>query len=141
MIYVVDTNVLFEVMKDQPHSHVAAWLRARPLEAMCTTAISRSEIVYGIRRMPDGLRRGRLERAAQRMFDQEFDGRVLPFDARAADAYADIRIMRTQLGRPVATEDGMIAAIAKIHGAAVVTRDVGGFEACGITVINPWHEE
>lgn len=51
---------------------------------------------------------------------------------------ADRRILRAVGGRPLAPEDGMIAAIANIHGAAVVTRDVGGFEGCGVLLVSPW---
>jgi predicted nucleic acid-binding protein len=76
-MYVFDTNVLSEVMKAEPHPSVAAWLKACPAEAMFTTAISRSEILYGIRRLPDGARRRRLERAAQAMFARELDERIL----------------------------------------------------------------
>ena len=32
----------------------------------------------------------------------------------------------------------MIAAIARVHGASVATRDIYGFDNCGIEVINPW---
>lgn len=72
------------------------------------------------------------------MFAQEFPGRVLPFDAEAANLYADLRILRAQQGHPLAVEDGTIAAIARTHAATVVTRDVGGFERCGVAIINPW---
>ncbi len=105
---------------------------------MFTTAISRGEIVYGIRRLPDGVRRRCLERAAMTMFAQEFAGRVLPFDAAAADVYADLRLVRARLGHPLAVEDGMIAAIASTHATTVVTRDVGGFAGCGVAIIDPW---
>ena len=59
MTYVLDTNVLSEVMKAEPDAAVMGWLRSCPAEAMFTTAISRGEIVYGIRRLPDGIRRRR----------------------------------------------------------------------------------
>lgn len=137
-MYVFDTNVLSEVMKGQPHPSVASWLRACPADAMFTTAISRSEIFYGIRRLAGGAKRSRLERAAQALFAQEFPGRVLPFDESAADIYADLRIARARVGRPLAVEDGMIAAIAKAQGATVVTRDLGGFDGCGVPLIDPW---
>jgi predicted nucleic acid-binding protein len=140
VIYVFDTNVLSEVMKEEPHPSVITWLRACPAEAMFTTAISCSEILYGIRRLPHGAKRLRLERAAHAMFSQEFEGRVLPFDALAADIHANLRLSRAQSGRPLAAEDGMIAAIARSREAAVVTRDVGGFEQCGITLVNPWQQ-
>lgn len=66
MMHVFDTNVLSEVMKDEPHPSVTAWLRSCPIEAMFTTAASRGELLYGIRRLPEGARRARLERAAHR---------------------------------------------------------------------------
>ena len=138
MTYVLDTNVLSEVMKAEPDVAVTGWLRSCPAEAMFTTAISRGEIVYGIRRLPDGIRRRRLERAALTMFAEEFPGRVLPFDAEAADVYADLRLVRARLGQPLAAEDGMIAAIVRTHAATVVTRDTGGFARCGIAIIDPW---
>jgi hypothetical protein len=136
--YVLDTNVLSEVMKAEPDAAVTGWLRSCPAEAMFTTAISRGEIVYGIRRLPEGIRRRWLERAALTMFAEEFAGRVLPFDADAADVYADLRLARARLGHPLAAEDGMIAAIARTHAATVVTRDIGGFARCGIAIIDPW---
>jgi predicted nucleic acid-binding protein len=138
MIYVLDTNVLSEVMRATPDPTVAAWLRTCPADAMFTTVISLGEILYGIRRLTQGARRYRLERAAQAMFSNEFNDRVLPFDDIAADIYADLRIDRARSGRPLAAEDGMIAAIAKARGAAVVTRDLGGFDGCGVTLIDPW---
>ena len=124
-------------MKQEPHPAVARWLRACPAEAMFTTAISSVEIVFGIRRLPDGIRRRRLDRAAMAMFAEEFTGRVLPFDAEAADLYADLRILRALQGHPLAVENGMIAAIARTHAATVVTRDVGGFERCGVAIVDP----
>ena len=138
-MYVFDTNVLSEITKAEPAAAVAAWLSQCPLDATLTTAISRVEILYGIRRLPEGARRTRLATAAYALFTQTFAGRILPFDDRAADAYADIRLTRQRIGRPVTTEDAMIAAIARPHAASLVTRDEGGFFACGIATVNPWH--
>jgi predicted nucleic acid-binding protein len=138
VIHVFDTNVLSEAMRDEPHPSVVAWLRDCPADTMFTTAISRAEILYGIRRLAEGGKRRRLERAAQAMFGQEFRDRVLPFDAAAADFYAELRVLRARGGRPIATEDAMIAAVARVHGATVVTRDVGGFAGCGLVVVDPW---
>jgi predicted nucleic acid-binding protein len=63
---------------------------------------------------------------------------VLPFDTAAAVAYAGLFAARERAGMPAATLDLMIGAIALTNGASVVTRDTGGFEGCGLTVINPW---
>jgi toxin FitB len=72
------------------------------------------------------------------MFLEDFDGRVLSFDMKAAAVYADIFASRRRAGRPATTIDLMIASVARSHGASMVTRDTGGFEDCGITLINPW---
>lgn len=72
------------------------------------------------------------------MFMEDFADRVLPFDMEAAVAYADLFAARRRAGRPTATLDLMIASVARSQGASVVTRDTGGFEGCGLTVINPW---
>jgi predicted nucleic acid-binding protein len=137
-MYVFDTNVISEVMKDTPDAAVAAWLRACPVDAMFTTTICQSEILYGVRRLSQGRRRARLLAAAEAMFARSFADRVLPFDAAAASACVDIRIARERAGRPVTQEDGMIAAIAKVAGFTVLTRDEAGFAGCGVPIINPW---
>jgi toxin FitB len=137
-MYVLDTNVLSEVIKEAPETSVAEWLRSCPADAVCTTAICQSELLYGVRRLPDSRRRYRLEAALGSLFSQVLAGRVLAFGEAAASAYADIRIARERAGQPVAVEDGMIAAIAKAAGAMVVTRDETGFAGCGVPVINPW---
>ena len=88
--------------------------------------------------MPDGRRRLDLEAAARAMFVEDFEGRVLPFDTDAAVAYADIFAARRRAGRPAATVDLMIAAVARTRGASVVTRNVADFEECGVAIVNPW---
>ena len=137
-MYVFDTNVISEIMKDVPDRNVVAWLRACPVEAMFTTAVSQSEILYGVRRLPAGRRRACLSRAATAMLTEAFADRILPFDPPAASVYADIRIARERAGTPVGQEDGMIAAIARTAGASVLTHDEAGFAGCGVPIVNPW---
>ncbi len=136
--YVLDTNVLSEVMRETPDAAVVAWLSLCPVDTMLTTAISQAEILYGVRRLPEGSRRKRLLAAAVELFDTTFAGRILAFDEQAASHYADIQIARERAGRPLSGEDGMIAAIARAHGAGVLTRDERGFVDCGVKVVNPW---
>ncbi len=137
-MFIFDTNVLSEVMKETPDPAVVDWLTACPADMMFTTAICQTEIAYGIQRLPDGQKRQRLTVAAHALFTQELVGRILPFDTAAAAVYADLRIARERAGRPLAVEDGMIAAIAQVAGASVVTRNTEDFTGCGIPVISPW---
>lgn len=56
----------------------------------------------------------------------------------AAIAYANIFAARRRAGRPTATVDLMVAAIARSQNASVVTRNVVDFDLCGVAVVNPW---
>jgi hypothetical protein len=62
----------------------------------------------------------------------------LAFGAEAAGYYAQIAAARRSAGRPISQFDAMIAAIARLHGGKVVTRNVPDFDGCGVDVINPW---
>ncbi|MGA8399348.1 MAG: type II toxin-antitoxin system VapC family toxin [Stellaceae bacterium] len=135
---VLDTNVLSELMRAQPDYGVASWAAAQPREMLCTTSINKAEILYGIRTLPAGRRRSILLELADTMFLEELHDRVLPFDATAAAEYANIVVSRRRAGRPIDAFDAQIAATAMVFGADIATRDVRGFNGCGLTVINPW---
>jgi hypothetical protein len=76
--------------------------------------------------------------AVEKMFAEEFEGRILPFDEDAARAFAGIVAARDRAGCPISQFDAMIAAIARSHRAAVATRNTADFHNCGVVVINPW---
>lgn len=120
---VLDTNVLSEVLRPTPDSHVLAWFGRQSRASLFTTTLTRAELLYGVRLLPAGARRDGLWDAIHAMFDGDFGGRVLNFDADAADAYAEIAAARRQTGQPISQVDAMIAAIARTRGATVATRD------------------
>jgi predicted nucleic acid-binding protein len=135
---VLDTDVLSELMRPTPAETVLAWLARQPAPRMFTTTVTQAEIGYGLALMSPGKRRADLEAAVEQMFATDFLGRVLPFDAAAADEFPTIAARRKQTGQPVAAFDVMIAAIARSRGAAVATRNVRDFEGSVVTVIDPW---
>ncbi len=77
----------------------------------------------------------------QRLFAEEFAGRVLPFDQSAAIAYAEIIQRRRAIGRPLEGFDGLIAAIAAAAGFTVATRNTADYADCGVPLINPWEAQ
>ena len=81
---VLDTNILSELMRSEPAAAVFAWVSAQPRATLYTTSVSKAEILYGIAVLPEGRRRLALAAAAEAMFADDFEGRVLPFDEAAA---------------------------------------------------------
>lgn len=137
-MFLLDTNILSAVMGTRPAPEVARWMTRQPPDLLFTAAICQAEILSGIAVLPEGRRREALEMAALSMFREDFAGRILPFDADAAVIYAELFALRRSAGRPAAIADLMIASIARMHGASVVTRDTGGFAGCGLALIDPW---
>jgi len=137
-VIVVDTNVISELMRGEPHPAVLTWVAAQPRSLLYTTYVSQAEILYGIATLPEGRRRTALAAAAEAMFAEDFAGRLLPFEARAAARSTEIVLARRQAGKPIEKFDALIAATALAAGASFATRDAGGFTGCGLTVINPW---
>ena len=135
---VLDTNVLSELMKPVPAERVVGWMAAQPATSLYTTSITQAEILHGIMLLPSGRRRSAVETAAEAMFKEDFGGRILSFGSDAAHSYARIAVERRRAGRPISHFDAQIAAIARSTGAAIATRNVTDYDACGVNVINPW---
>jgi len=137
---VLDTNILSEMMRPEPERKIADWIVRQPSDELFTAAVCQAEILTSLAVVPNGRRRAELEEAAHAMFADDFAGRVLPFDTEAAAAYAKAFAARRQAGRPSGTSDLMLAAIARVRGASVVTRNVADFEGVGVAIVNPWDE-
>lgn len=135
----LDTNVLSELMRENPAPEVMAWLDRQPETALMTTRITQAEILAGIAVLPAGKRRDALASGADQLFAQDFRGRCLDFGGLAAEQYAFIRAQRQRAGRPISTEDAQIAAIALAANLPLVTRNTKDFDGIdGLQIINPW---
>ncbi|MEB3343587.1 PIN domain-containing protein [Okeania sp.] len=88
--------------------------------------------------LPLGKRKNELTQVAKLMFAEDFAGRVLPFDEKAATAFAEIAAKRRRMGKPISQADAQIASICYSQQATLVTRNISDFEDCDIAIINPW---
>jgi predicted nucleic acid-binding protein len=116
---------------------VQDWLNEQTAETLCLSSVSLAELLFGIGSLPEGRRRKLLSKMLDGVLDL-FDGRVLPFDAEAAECYAELAVKARESGRGFPIPDGYIAGIAVSRGFIVATRDTGPFEAAGIKIVNPW---
>ncbi len=138
MSVLLDTNVVSELIRKTPDPVVEAWAAGHALEDLYFSAVGEAELRYGAAILPAGRRRESLVSDIERMLSDAFDGRMLPFDSRAARAYADIAAMRRSAGRTVPPADCQVAAIARSRDMAVATRNVRDFDHIDIEIVNPW---
>jgi tRNA(fMet)-specific endonuclease VapC len=84
---------------------------------ICISAITRSEIRYGVALRPEATRLSELANAFLAFV------RVEPWDAVAADRHGDVRAHLRQHGTPIGAPGEMIAAHALSLGAILVTNN------------------
>jgi predicted nucleic acid-binding protein len=136
-VIVADTNVVSELMKAEPSAAVRAWVLRHHRHELRITAITVAEILYGIERLPKGKRKNSLREAAVEIFSR-FAEDVLPFDAAAATVYPEIVDHRERQGAPISGYDAQIAAICRVRGASLATRNEKDFADVGLDLLNPW---
>ena len=138
MSMLLDTNVVSELMRESPEPSVARWVPGHPVEDLFLSAVSEAELRYGAALLPMGRRRETLFLKIEAMLRDAFEDRVLPFARDAARAYGHIAAARRSAGRPVASADCQIAAIAAARRMRLATRNVRDFEDMGIEIVDPW---
>ena len=134
----LDTNVVSEPTRPAPNPSVITWLGAQITEDVYLSTITEAELRFGVAILPPGRRRDKLASEIENMLREDFERRILSFDSKAARVYSEIAANRRAIGKPISFADCQLAAIARCHGAAIATRNVGDFEDCGIELINPW---
>src|SRR5271163_3792187 len=129
--FLIDTNVVSEVMRPLPEPRVLQWVNAQPEKRLYLSATILAELLSGLAAMPDGQRKLGLQELLRRLRGDWFAGRVLPFTEEAAERYGEIVSRARGRGRVIEMADGQIAAVAAVHGFAVATRDTKPFQAAG----------
>jgi toxin FitB len=137
-VIVLDTNVISELTRQSPMARVVSWLDSLTATEVSATAITAAELLSGVARLPSGRRKAQLEAAVHGLLTEDFRGRILPFEERAAERYAEVVTARERIGRPIGLADAQIAAICLAVQGTLATRNTADFEKTGIELVNPW---
>ena len=115
-LHMLDTDIVSYIIRKRPPG-IETRLAGLPLSHVCMSAVTRAELMYGLKRLP----RSHWLHMGVREFLRVV--RPLAWDADAADQYADIRHQLTQQGQPIGELDLMIAAHALAANAVLVTNN------------------
>ena len=109
---ILDTNVLSALMRTRPDVAVVSWLDRQPVDAIWITSVTLCEARFGLALLPKGKRRLEVERAFEKVVEEDLGNRVLDFDsaycASVALIFLDERVRRRLY--PVAWDDQRRAA-------------------------------
>jgi toxin FitB len=137
--FLLDTNVLSELIKPKPEPRVLHWIAATDEDVLFLSVLALGEIRKGIAALRAGLRRTRLESWLEVGLRLRFSGRILPIDEAVADRWGTLTALAAGRGRPVSAIDGLLAATALHHNLTLVTRNSSDVAATGALVMNPWN--
>ncbi|HVS00705.1 MAG TPA: type II toxin-antitoxin system VapC family toxin [Thermoanaerobaculia bacterium] len=130
--FLVDTNVLSELVRKRPDPDVLQW--AQEVRRVAISAVTVEEVYFGLSWKPNPRIRlwfeGFLETYCQ----------ILPVTAEIAKRSGEIRGQLQARGETRSSADMLIASTAQEHQLTLVTRNVRHFEDCGIPLLNPFQE-
>lgn len=121
MLHMLDTDTVSYLIKGKSPA-TESRLAALAPSMVCISVMTRAELQYGLKRLPP---EHRLHLAVRQFLKIV---RTLPWDAEAADWYADIRQQLVSTGQPIGELDMMIAAHSLSAGAILVTNDQRHYE-------------
>ena len=131
--WLLDTNVVSELVRKRPDPRILERLRALPADRTCTSAICVMELRHGAARLPHG------DRLWERLrVDVLGRLRVVPFGATDAMAAGDMLADLEQRGRSIGVEDVLIGATALARDLTVVTRNVSHFDRIRNLRVESW---
>lgn len=133
----LDTNVVSETLKKSANEAVLAWLVRYDAEIALPT-VTIAEIAFGIQKIRPDQRAERLEQGLSD-WRRRFADRIFGLTEEAALAYGEIMGSAVRQGRGMSAPDGMIAAIARVNGGRLATRNLTDFATTGLELTSPWN--
>jgi predicted nucleic acid-binding protein len=134
--FLLDTNIISELVRSRPESKVKAWVAATEEDLLYLSVLTLGEIRKGIALLKDAPRRVTLETWLDSDFVLRFAGRILPIDEEVADRWGRLAAHVAPKSLPVV--DGLLAATALHHNLTFVTRNTKDIAVTGVPVFNPW---
>lgn len=136
MNYLLDTNVISELVSPTPNPKVIKWISLIPITAFYLSVLTFGEIRKGIEKVKDNKRKKKLLVWLEHDLVAMFGPRVLSVSVQVADRWGRLQ---GQVKRTLPAIDSLIAATALHHDLALVTRNVEDFLDCpSLEIINPW---
>ena len=141
MKYLLDTCVISELVKKEPHPSVIRWMDAGEETKMYLSVLTLGELIKGITKLPDGERREKLQSWVSNDLAQRFGPRLLEIDAEISRAWGALLGEAERRGEKLPVVDSLIAVSANVHDLMVATRNVKDMERCQVKVFNPWESQ
>lgn len=136
--FLLDTNVISELIRPKPEPRVTAWIHATDENLLFLSVLTLGEIRKGIAGLRESWRRIALESWLDSDLALRFAARILSIDEGVADRWGRLAAQAASAARLLPVIDGLLAATALHHNLTLVTRITKDVEITGVPLFNPW---
>jgi predicted nucleic acid-binding protein len=136
--WLLDTNILSELLRPKPERKVLAFVAAQPLDRLFISSVTLAEIRFGIELVPDASVRGELNDWLAHKIRPMFEQRVLPVTEDIVFKWRLLVEEGRKAGHTYSQPDLIIAATGLHHGLTIVSRDIVDYEKTRVPLFNPW---
>ncbi len=140
MKYLLDTNIVSELVAKRPNPRVVKWVDSLDPDNLYLSVITIGELRKGVEKLPNSKRKEALSYWLSDDLLIRFSGRILVLDVEVMLTWGELTGSIEPTRKTVSAIDSLIAAVALNHNCTLVTRNEDDFRKLGITILNPWKE-
>lgn len=137
MSYLLDTNIISELVRAQPNKQVITWFSDKPNDALYISVLTLGEIRKGVEKLTDTARKEKLTLWLEHELPKWFYKRILPIEHEVADRWGRL-LGKCKISLPAI--DSLLAATAIQYNLTLVTHNTRDFMPIPLLeIIDPWH--
>lgn len=138
MRYLLDTNVISELVAKRPNGQVVEWIDSLDSGSVYLSVVTIGELQRGVEKLPPSRRKAQLHAWLADDLLLRFSGRILVLDVAAMRAWGELTARMERAGTSLPAIAALIAALALQHQCVLATRNTADFAASGVDMVNPW---
>ncbi len=138
MNYLLDTCLISELAKSEPHKKVVDWVLSENDSSFYLSVLTFGELHKGVEKLPESKKKDDLRIWVEDELKNRFQNRIIGIDMRVSVIWGKIQCVAEKKGKPMPAIDSLIAATGIAHDLTVVTRKVTDMEQSGVKLLNPW---
>lgn len=137
MSYLLDTCVISELTREDPHPSVMNWFDNTDEDQVFISSITIGELTFGINILDDGKKKNDLVK----WFNDvriSFQDSTIPVSDSISIRWGRERAVCRKKGIQVPVVDGLIGCTAIEHNMVLVTRNTNDYRMMSVQLYNPW---
>lgn len=138
MKYLLDTNIISELIKDNPNENVVSFIKSISEDAFVLSVVTVGEIKFGIENSKSEAKKEELKNWLYNHLLQRFENKIIDIDIETILVWAKTTHKLQTIGKPMPIMDSLIAATCLAKNLILVTRNEKDFSALEIELINPF---